>query len=129
MAAIAARFEAAIQRAIAQATQLRAEVVTESIEAGLAVAEYVTGLPRPTDGTALANRIQQAIASLDDERIVIGVNSEDWALVADSIQLPANVTLDRDPSLQPGEARVRGTWSSIDMTRQAALAIAREVLS
>ena len=128
MAAMAARFESAIQAAMAQAIQIRSEVVAESIEAGLAVAEYVTGLPRPTDGP-LSARIADALASLDDEQLVIGVNPEDWALVADSIQLPPNVTLDRDPTLQAGEARVRGTWSSIDMTRAAALAIAREVLS
>jgi flagellar biosynthesis/type III secretory pathway protein FliH len=129
MAAIATRFEAAIRGAMSQAAQLRSEVITESIEAGLAVAEYVTGLPRATDAAALSARIHEAISSLDDERLVIGVNPADWSLVADTIQLPGNVTLESDASLQPGEARVRGTWSSIDMTRRAALAIAREVLS
>ena len=129
MAAVTARFESAIHGALAEAIQLRAEVITEAIEAGLTVAEYATGLPRPTDPAALRDRILEAIATLDDEQVTVGVNPEDWSLVAESIQLPPNVSLDRDPSLQPGEARVRGTWSSIDMTREAALAIAREVLA
>jgi len=31
--------------------------------------------------------------------------------------------------LRPGEARINGRWASAELTREAALAIAREVLS
>ena len=125
---IAQRIDTAIQNAVAGANQLRAAVITEALEAGLAVAEFITG-NTVTDPTALAARIREALAGLDDETIVVGINPQDWQAVSDAVRLPPNVTIDSDPTLGPGEARIQGTWSSIDMSRQAALEIAREVLS
>lgn len=128
MTATAQRIESAVQAAATEAARMRAAVVTEALEAALAVAEYVMGVRPVADTTALASRIQEAIAGLDDEAIVVGVNPAEWDAVAAIVDLPRHITIDRDPTLQPGEARLRGTWSSIDMTRQAAMAIAREVL-
>ncbi|MCP3977327.1 MAG: hypothetical protein GY720_22790 [bacterium] len=128
MATTAQRIESALRTAAVEAHNMRAAVVTEALEAALTVAEYVMGVRPVADPTALANRIQEAIAGLDDEAIVVSVHPGDWDAVSAIVQLPLHISIDRDPTLQPGEARLRGTWSSIDMTRQAAMAIAREVL-
>ncbi len=128
MAATAQRIESGLHTAAVEADRMRTAVVTEALEAGLAVAEYVMGVRPVTDPAALAERIQEAIAGLDDETIVVGVNPDDWDAVSAIVALPLHISIDRDPTLQPGEARLRGTWSSIDVTRKAAMAIAREAL-
>lgn len=125
----AQRIESALRAAATESAVLRSSVITEALEAALAVAEYVMGVAPVTDAASLADRIRQAISDLDDEAIVVGVNPADWEAVSGLLQLPPHITIDRDPTLASGEARLRGTWSSIDMTRQAAMAIAREVLA
>ena len=55
-----------------------------------------------------------------------------WApadAVSGAVRLPNGVTMERDPSLRPGEARISGRWASAELTREAALSVAREVLS
>lgn len=129
MTQMAQRIEMALQAAAAAADRMRTAAVTDVIQVALAVAEYVTGTRHVSDPAVLTERITLAMEGLDDENVVIGVNPADWDAVAANLQLPPDATIERDPALQPGEARLRGTWSSIDMTRDAALSVAREVLS
>ena len=89
----------------------------------------MTGVQHVSDAAALTERISRALESLDDEQVIISVNPADWDAVASNLQVPPDATINRDPTLQPGEARLRGTWSSVDLTREAALSVAREVLS
>lgn len=129
MTDMARRIEAALQMAAADAERMRAAMVAEVLHSAFAVAEYATGVQPIADATVLTERIQRALETLDDEQVTIGVNPADWDAVASNLQLPRGITIDRDPTLQPGEALMRGTWSSIDLTREAALSVAREVLS
>ena len=129
MTQMAQRIETALHAAAVAADRMRTAAVTDVIQVALAVAEYVTGTEHISDPTVIAERIALAMETLDDENVVIAVNPADWDAVAANVQLPPDATIERDPTLQTGEARLRGTWSSIDMTREAALGVAREVLS
>jgi hypothetical protein len=61
--------------------------------------------------------------------MVVAIHPQDWDSVRDIVRLPNNMTMDRDPSLRPGEARISGRWATAELTREAALQVAREVLS
>ena len=127
--AAAARVAGALDSALRAASQLRSETIVEALQAALAVAEHVVGTAPPTSPEVLVERIEQAIETLDDEAIVVSLSPGDWDQVAPTVSLPPNVTVDQDPTLTPGEARIRGTWSSIDLTRAAALDVVRRVLA
>ena len=97
--------------------------------AALEVAAFVVGRLPADDGDAIASRIQDAITGLDDEDMVVAIHPQDWDAVSELVRLPNGVTMQRDPSLRPGEARVTGRWATADLTREAALEVAREVMS
>ena len=100
----------------------------ETIDTAVAIAEFVLGRAPHDDGAALARRIAEALPALDDDELTIAIHPQDWDAVGEAVQLPAGVTIERDPALRPGEARITGRWAQADLTREAALAVAREVL-
>ena len=126
--AAAARVAGALESSVRAASQLRRETIVEALQAALAVAEHVVGSAAPTPPDALLERIEQAIETLDDEAITVSLSPRDWDHLASTVALPPNVSVDSDPTLSAGEARIRGTWSSIDLTRAAALDVVRRVL-
>lgn len=123
------RVEAALRAAVQDLNEYRATAVAETLDAALDVAAFVVGELPPDEGTALAGRIENAVAALDDEDMVVAIHPQDWDSVSDLVRLPNGITLQRDPSLRPGEARVSGRWATAELTREAALQVAREVLS
>lgn len=125
---LAARLESAIRAAVSEVRHAHHEAVHTTVDAALAVAEFIVGRV-PRDGGVLAARIAEAIEALDDEELVVLVAPADVAALEDVLDLPPGVTLERDDHLQPGEARVRGKWSAVEMTHRAALAVAKEALS
>ena len=122
------RVDAALRDAVRLLGELRANDIDQTIGVALEIAEFAVGQLPPDDGGALGARIRDAITNLDDEDIVVAIHPQDWDSVSGVVALPAGVTIQRDPSLRPGEARIGGRWSSADLTREAALQIAREVL-
>jgi flagellar biosynthesis/type III secretory pathway protein FliH len=122
------RVDGALRDAVRQLAELRASEVDQTIAVALEVAEFVVGKLPPDESGALASRIREATAKLDDEAIVVAVHPQDWDAVCELVVLPSGVTMQRDPSLRPGEARIRGRWATADLTREAALRVAREVL-
>jgi flagellar biosynthesis/type III secretory pathway protein FliH len=123
-----ARVSSAVQDAVASLRALRSADIDQTIAVALEIAEFVVGQLPPDEGGALGARIRDAIANLDDEDIVVAVHPQDWDTVSSAVSLPPGVTMDRDPTLRPGEARIAGRWATADLTREAALQIAREVL-
>lgn len=123
-----ARVDGALRDAVGQLGELRARDIDQTIAVALEVAEFVVGQLPPDEGGALASRVREAIGKLDDEAVVIAVHPQDWDAVGAHVVLPSGVTMQRDPSLRPGEARIRGRWATADLTREAALQVAREVL-
>lgn len=123
------RLESALAAAVSEATRLRAAAVDETIAAALHVAEFVLGTAVVDASGPLAERIAAAVADIDDVTAVVYVNPSDWDVIAPVVQLPHGVTIERDPSIRPGEAAIRGPWASVELTTDAALARVREALS
>ncbi len=123
------RVDTALRTAVRELNEYRARAVDETIDAALEVAAFVVGRLPADEGAALATRIHEAIGDLDDEDMVVTVHPQDWDAVSELVRLPNGVTMQRDPALRPGEARVAGRWATADLTRDAALQVAREVLS
>lgn len=126
---VAARFETSLRTASAEMQTTHRAAVEGTIDAALAVAEFILGRIPSEDGAALVARIGEALESLDDQEIVVKVSPSDHAAVADAIELPPGVTLETDNRLKSGEAKLRGKWSAIDMTQRAALEVVREALA
>ena len=123
------RVDAALRTAVSDLNDYRAQAVNETIDAALEVAAFVVGQLPEDKGGAIASRIHDALTGLDDEDLVVAIHPQDWDAVSELVRLPAGVTMQRDPSLRPGEARITGKWATADLTREAALHVAREVLS
>ncbi len=122
------RLDSALNSAVRNLTELRANAVAETIGAALDVAEFVVGTVPNAEGAEVAERIRNAIGALDDEAMVVSIHPQDWDTVSTMVRLPNGVTMERDPSLRPGEARIEGRWATAELTREAALEVAREVL-
>jgi flagellar biosynthesis/type III secretory pathway protein FliH len=125
---LAARLEAAIRAAAAEMRHAHHDAVHTTVDAAFAVAEFIVGRT-PHETSVLAARIAEAVEALDDEELVVLVASSDFGALHDVLDLAPGITLEPDDHLQPGEARVRGKWSAVEMTRRAALAVAEEALS
>jgi flagellar biosynthesis/type III secretory pathway protein FliH len=123
-----ARVDGALRDAVRRLAEHRAADVMQTLDIALEIAEFVVGELPPDQGQALARRIADAVSSLDDEDIIVAIHPQDWDAVSQSVRLPNGVTMQRDPSLRPGEARIAGRWASADLTREAALQVAREAL-
>ncbi|MCP4309134.1 MAG: hypothetical protein GY926_16375 [bacterium] len=122
------RIDSALRIAVTELTQIRHEAVNETIEAAFDVAAFVIGQAPADDGEAVAARIDEAITALDEETMTIAIHPQDWDAVSSKVRLPNGVSMERDPSLRPGEARIAGRWATAELTREAALEVAREVL-
>jgi flagellar biosynthesis/type III secretory pathway protein FliH len=73
--------------------------------------------------------VQEALGAVEDGELRLYANPADHDALAAALAGHADITLQTDPSLQPGEARLRGRWASVDFTRGAALTAVREALS
>jgi flagellar biosynthesis/type III secretory pathway protein FliH len=122
------RLESAVRDAVRRLGDLRAADIEQTLSVALEIASFVVGRLPPDEGGTLARRISDAVSKLDDENVVVAVHPQDWDAVRDGVRLPNGVTMERDPSLAPGEARVAGRWATAELTREAALQVAREVL-
>jgi flagellar biosynthesis/type III secretory pathway protein FliH len=123
-----ARVDGALRDAVRGLAEQRAADTRQTIEIALEIAAFVVGELPLDQGQTLAGRIADAIAGLDDEDVVVAIHPQDWDAVSQSVRLPNGVTIQRDPSLRPGEARIAGRWATADLTREAALQVAREAL-
>ena len=123
-----ARIEAALATASQSLSRTHLAAVSEAMEVAFAVAAFVIGRAPHDDGVVVADRIRDALQGLDEEEVTVFVSPGDWDVVAGSVAVPLGVTVERDARLEPGEARIRGAWSAVDMTRDAALRVAAEVM-
>lgn len=121
------RIAAAIQAAAAETRTALSAAASASIENALAIAEFIVGAIS-LDHDEMARRIAQALDTLDDEEIVVTISPSDFAGLVETLELPPGVILETHERLQHGEVKIAGKWSAIDMTRNAALDVVREVL-
>jgi flagellar biosynthesis/type III secretory pathway protein FliH len=129
MIGAADRVHKAIAGAAAELIQMRNRCVADAIDAGFTIAEFVLGREPHDGGASLAPRIESALQRIDEEELLIAIHPQDWDAVSAAVRLPNGVSIERDPSLRPGEARICGRWANAELTREAALSIAREVLA
>ena len=123
----AARIDQALWTALERIRALRDESLIEAVELGCAVADIALGEERFLSDETLARRIRDAIASLDDPEVTIHLAPAD--LEPQRELLTTGTTVRSDPSLREGEARLTGAWASVEITKDSALAVAREVLT
>ncbi len=120
---------AAVERGLAAVAEAQREVVAGSIDLALVIAEFILGRAVHDGGAALASHVAAAISSLDDTDLEITVHADDHGIVERTPSLSgARILVDQTHTLEPGEARIRGRWSSVDLTRTAAFDVVREVL-
>lgn len=90
------------------------------VDLARAMAEVVLGRTPHDGGAAVLARTREVLERLDERELAISVHPDDLQLVASGLSDHLGATVNPDPSLQPGEARVRGGWSHADLTRAAA---------
>jgi flagellar biosynthesis/type III secretory pathway protein FliH len=127
----AARVLAGVQRSEAE---LRAVAASADVELALAIATAVLDREPGDDGVRLLARIEQALAALDDERVVVHLNTADVTALGDALERAARSTgvevdVVADAAVPAGEALLAGRWARADLTRGGGLGAVRAVLA
>jgi flagellar biosynthesis/type III secretory pathway protein FliH len=104
----------------------RAEEAARVADLALRIARHVLGR-EPVEASGVIERVREALAAIDDGPLTLSVHPEHVEPVRAALD-PASVVVQADASLAPGEARLRGPWSSADLTFDAACEVIREAL-
>lgn len=124
---LAATVADAIPRAVASAEAARVEQVEAMLDLAVGVAEAVLGREPHDGGEAIAAQVRAALDQVVEPHATVHVHPDDVDLVARALaDRPVEVT--GDHTLAPGDARVRGGWAEVDLTRTAVWRAIREVL-
>lgn len=124
--AIAVSLRASLADGLAELRAWREEHAARTADLALAVARHIIGEGvRPALGTV--ERLREALAAIDDAPLEVLVHPGDVAVVGEALA-GEPVTVRPEPSLRPGEARVRGPWASVDLTYEAAWEVVRAYL-
>lgn len=83
------------------------------------IAEVVYGQTNEARAEVAAERILDAVRELDDAGIVVQVSDVDADIVRDLLSNRPDLTVQPDPTLRSGEARISGRWASVDLTFDA----------
>ncbi len=122
-----------LQRALADAVHgvrlLRDDAVEEAVELGCAIADSILGEDRFLSTERLAEQVRDAIAGLDDPNLTIDVAPVDLDPLEQLLAGSMGAELRADRTIRPGEARIGGSWASAEITKRAALEVAREALT
>lgn len=119
----------ALTEAALRAREHRNEAVHETISLGLGLADAALGDDRFLSIEGLADRITDAISTLDDTSLTISVSPEDLEPIAEHLTPPPGIDIRADRSVRSGEARIDGGWSSTEITKQSALDVIERTLS
>ncbi len=118
--------EAALGSAVARLQAVCEQDAQRITALALEIARAVVGREPHDDGLALAGRVREALATVDDRPLQLGVHPDDVAGLSRALADVAGLTVAPDPTLTPGEGRLHGRWAEADLTRGAAwLAIQR----
>lgn len=104
---------------IAELQRWRAEDATDVVTLALAIAERVIGSEPRAGGVAVAERVREALAAIDDNPLTVMVHPDDADAVRGALR-DVQMEVLADPSLEPGDAKVRGPWSEIELTTRTA---------
>jgi flagellar assembly protein FliH len=127
-----AMLTAAVREGTSAATEAlraaRSGIADEVLSLALEIAEQVIGREPHDSGRALAERVAQALAEVDDAPLTLTVNPTDADVVRASLPPGVDLTLVADETVTEGEAFVRGPWSNVEITRGAAWFAVRRAL-
>ncbi len=131
LAQLTAEARDALHRAVDDARRRLTEAVHESsadvLSVALDVAEAIVGSLDPTTAETLTERILSSLGTVDDD-LVVAVHPERLDVVAAALVDVPGVTVQADPHLGIGEARLRGQWARADLTISAAFRNLREAI-
>ncbi len=132
LAQLTAEARDALHRAVEDARRRLTEAIHESsadvLSVALDVAEAIVGSLDPTTAETLTERILSSLGSVDDDDLVVAVHPERLDVVAAALVDVPGVTVQADPNLGVGEARLRGQWARADLTISAAFRNLREAI-
>lgn len=112
-----------------QALRAHQEAQRASIlELALQVARAVTQADPGPGGRQVLADVQGALQAVDDRPLVVTANPDDCPLLTAGLAAVAGLSVVADPSVLPGEARLRGPWAQAEVTRDATWAAVREAL-
>lgn len=124
---IAASVAAALTTASRQVTADRDACAREAVELAVAIAGAVLRREPHDGGEGVATAVRDVLGQLADPTPAVLVHPDDQPLVADALA-DLGVTVQPDPGLEPGDARVRGGWAEVDLTRTTAWSAVVEAL-
>lgn len=121
---------ARIERAVAAATgALRAELSAfcpELTRLAVRIARRLVAEVPEAVSAGLSARIAAALDQIDDEDLVIHLHPDDAARLRTLTHRLDGLTVQPDPDLSPGDARITGRWSRADLTLATAWGIVEE---
>lgn len=122
-----AGLEAALAAVQAELVAQRELMTRHHLDVADALASAVLGATPPTEARTLLDIVAATIAALDAPALTVRVHAADHELIAGA-DLPAHVTVDVDPGIARGEARIVGADGGAELTRRALLDAALEAL-
>ncbi len=121
-----AEVRAGLEEGIETLRRWRVEEAGRVVDLALRIVRHVLGR-EPVEASTVLARVRQALEAIDDAPLELTVHPDHVPALREALD-PATVTLRGDASLAPGEARLRGPWSSADLTYDAACQAIGEVL-
>lgn len=125
---LAAGVAAALDRTLVAARSERDETVESAFELAVAMATAILGHEPSDGGAAVARRVRDTLALLDDPAPVVRVAPDTVATLTAALRDVRGVTVEGDPTLVAGEATITGGWADADLTRSAVFAAIRREL-
>lgn len=116
---LAAAVGRAVDAAVAGHRDERAAEAAATVELALRIAREVAGATIDEHGRALATRIRDVLARVDDGPLVVTVAPSRRAVLEQAMAERTDVEVVADAGLGDDEARVTGPWVDADLTADA----------
>jgi flagellar biosynthesis/type III secretory pathway protein FliH len=117
---LAAAVALAASETTAKIDEARRATIGGVVALAEAIAEAVIGRTPHDDGQTVLSRTEEALELLEDRPLTIYVCPTEESFVARATAGRDGLVVRADAGLQRGEARIDGTWSHADLTREAA---------
>lgn len=125
-AQLLAEVRASLEGGLGTLRRWRLEEARRAVDLALRITRHVLGR-EPVEAATVLARVRQALEAIDDGPLELVVHPDQVPALREALD-PTTVTVRGDPALASGEARIRGPWSSADLTYDAACQAIGEVL-
>ncbi|MCP3934278.1 MAG: hypothetical protein GY708_02775 [Actinomycetia bacterium] len=105
----------------------RREATATLLDLAISIASRVMDRTPHDGGEALVHRIKTELESLQAGPVTIEVHPDDVTTVASALP-DEGIVVTADPTIQPGEAHIRGEWAMAEVTREAGWAAIRRII-